>query len=129
MYVMRVTTNFEKDADGSVQAGLSDLKDSEISKPAIVITYRNVASLPATRVDDFPSVSAALEFVRKVEPTCPRQSLGGRSPEPTPTWQEHLQWLHEMGLRSAAEGDQPMPYWAKEDANTKEIFVVDQKGK
>jgi hypothetical protein len=34
-----------------------------------------------------------------------------------------------MGLRSAAEGDQPMPYWAKEDANTKEIFVVDQKGK
>jgi hypothetical protein len=73
----------------------------------LLITYRNVPSLPAIRGDSFESIENAIEYVKKVEPTCPRVSLDGRPPEPTPSWGEHLEWLHRLGLRSVAEGDQP----------------------
>jgi len=125
---MRITTDFDKKDDGLVQASYFNLDTSDTSKPAIVITYRNVATLPATRVDDFPTVSEALQYIRKIEPTCPRISLDGKSLEPTPTWQEHLSWLHERGLRSATEGNLPMPDWAKDDATAKEMFIVNPKG-
>jgi len=77
----------------------------------LLITYRNVPSLPAVRSDTFDSFEEAVEYVKKVEPTCPRVSLGGESPTPTPSWEEHLEWLHRQQSRSAAEGDQPQPDW------------------
>ena len=49
MYVMRVTTDFEKNHDGSVQAAYTAAEASEACKPTLVITYRNVPSLPAKR--------------------------------------------------------------------------------
>lgn len=125
MYVMRVTTDFRKNYDDdSVQAAFTIPEASESLKAALVITYRNVPSLPAIRVDNFPTTQEALAYIRGVEPNCPRVSLGGQSPEPTPSWQEHLSWLHEHGLKSAAEGDAPMPDWAKDDPTARESFTI-----
>jgi hypothetical protein len=84
MYVMRVTSNFTKDADGAVTVPMCVQGGSDLSKPVVLITYRNTPNLPAMRVDDFPSGREAIDYIMRVEPTCPRVSLGGRPPEPTP---------------------------------------------
>jgi hypothetical protein len=121
MFVMRITTDFEIDADGGVVARYSGI---EPHRRAILITYRNVESLPGWRVDAFPTAAAAIAYVKENEPACPRLSLGGRSPDPTPSWQEHLDWLHERGLRSAAEGDCPKPDWARNNPTAFESFQL-----
>jgi hypothetical protein len=82
------------------------------SNSTILVTYRNVPSLPPVRSDEFDTLEKAIQYVKEIEPTCPRVSLNGNSPRPTPSWQEHLDWLHELGLQSAAEGYQPRPTWA-----------------
>jgi hypothetical protein len=114
MYVMRIT----RGATRQVEAGSQPLTETLTGPPpseggwtpaVLLITYRNVPSLPAVRSDTFNTFEKALEYVKKVEPTCPRVSLAGRSPIPTPSWEEHLAWLHRQQLRSAAEGDQPQP--------------------
>ena len=78
-----------------------------------LVTYRNVLSLPAIRFDQFPNMDAAEDYIKLTEPTCPRISLGGKPLVPTPTWEEHLNWLHANGLRSVLEGDNPIPEWAR----------------
>ena len=128
MYVMRITSDFDKDDNGSVEAAFGHVEASDNLKPALVITYRNVPSLPAIRVDEFPTVLDAVEYIKTLEPTCPRVSLGGKSPEPTPSWQEHLSWLHERGLKSAAQGNAPMPDWAKGNPTAREMFMLTPKG-
>ena len=116
MYVMRIT----RGATRQVEAGPQPLTETITGPPpaergwtpsVLLITYRNVPSLPAVRSDTFDSFEEAVEYVKKVEPTCPRVSLGGESPTPTPSWEEHLEWLHRQQSRSAAEGDQPQPDW------------------
>jgi hypothetical protein len=128
MYVMRITTDFHKDDGGAVQAAFTQVENSETLKPALVITYRNVPSLPAVRVDDFPTTIEALEYIKRVEPTCPRVSLGGHSPVPTPSWQEHQRWLLERALKSAVAGNAPMPDWAKDNPTARESFLITPKG-
>ena len=120
--VMRIAASFTKEADGAVTVSLSAETDIDADKPVVLVTYRNLLNLPAVRVDDFPSLSAAIDYIRQVEPTCPRVSLGGLSPQPTPSWQEHLKWLHEQELRSAAEGDAPIPNWVDEKSNPREMI-------
>jgi hypothetical protein len=127
MYVMRITSNFTKDADGAVTVPMRIEGGSDLSKPVVLITYRNTPNLPAVRVDDFPSGREAIDYIMRVEPTCPRVSLGGRPMEPTPTWQEHLGWLHVQGLTSAAEGDAPIPHCVEGESNPRETFMVAQK--
>jgi hypothetical protein len=109
MFVLRITSEFTKESDGSIIAALRPDGDDDSAKPVVLITYRNTPSRPAIRVVDFPSRGDALAYVMRVEPTCPRITLEGRSPEPAPSWQEHLDWLHGLGLTSAAEGDVVLP--------------------
>jgi hypothetical protein len=127
MYVMRIASNFTKDADGAVTVPMSVEGGSDLSKPVVLITYRNTPNLPAVRVDEFCSGREAIDYIMRVEPTCPRVSLGGRAPEPTPTWQEHLDWLHGQGMTSAAEGDAPIPHWVEGENNPRETFMVAAK--
>ena len=63
-----------------------------------VITRRNVHGYPPTRTDDFASRDEAIAFVKRLAPTTPRVSLGGASPEPTPSWEEHQDWLVSIGV-------------------------------
>jgi hypothetical protein len=127
VFVMRVASNFTKEADGSVTVALSAEPEIDPNSPVVLVTYRNLPSLPAFRVDNFPSLSAAIAYIKRVEPTGPRVSLGGRSPEPTPPWQEHLEWLHGQGLQSAAEGDAPLPHWVDGKNNPRETFIIGPK--
>lgn len=113
MYVMRISSNFEKSDGRLISAPIREDAPEEIDGPVLLITYRNTYSLPAVRTDEFATISEALSYIRRVEPTYPRISLGGKANLPTPTWEAHLEWLHSGGLKSAAEGDCPLPLWVK----------------
>jgi hypothetical protein len=57
-----------------------------------VTTRRNVKGFPPRRVDDFDTQEEAIAYLKKVEPSTPRISLGGASPSPEPTYDEYLAW-------------------------------------
>jgi hypothetical protein len=113
MYVMRLSADFVTAADGSITINGRDFSLKSRTQSVALVTYRNNIQLTAVRVDQFENIDAAEQYIIDIEPTCPRLSLGGRSPEPTPTWNEHLEWLHSQGLISVLEGDNPIPDWTK----------------
>ena len=57
-----------------------------------VITRRNVKGFPPWRVDDFETKEEAINYIKGVESSAPRISLGGNSPSPEPTYEEFLSW-------------------------------------
>jgi len=113
MYVMQITVGSTR-SSGELEEAITgrELSSHGWSETVLLLTYRNVPSLPAVRSDSFDSLEEAIEYVKSVEPTCPRVSLGGRPPQPTPSWEEHLDWLRERGLESTADGAQPRTDWA-----------------
>ncbi len=113
MYVMRISSNFEKSNSQVISTPIRPDIPGDIDGPVLLITYRNTHSLPAVRTDEFATIGEALSYIQRVEPTCPRISLGGKASLPTPTWEAHLEWLRSEGLKSAAEGDCPVPHWVK----------------
>ena len=127
MFAMRLTSDFEKSASGKISASMRPCSVLNTLKPVVLITYRNTHELPAIRVDEFGTYEDAVNYIRRVEPSCPRLSLQGKSPDPTPTWEAHLEWLHVSGLKSALEGDFPLPDWVSAKSNTREIFSIKQK--
>ena len=68
-----------------------------------VTTRRNCDGFPPIRVDDFLSEEEAIAFIKRVEPTTPRISIGCCSPVPTPTYEEHCRQLHVEGVPSALQ--------------------------
>jgi hypothetical protein len=113
MYVMRLSADFQTSEDGSITICGRDFVLKSRSQPVVLITYRNTLQLPAVRVDPFSNMNAAEKYIRTFEPTCPRLTLSGQSPDPIPSWEEHLTWLHENRLLSVLEGDNPVPEWTK----------------
>lgn len=69
----------------------------------VVITRRNHEGFPPFKVDKFRSKEEALSFIRKIEPTTPRISLGGTSPEKPLSYQEYCDKLKELNIPSAIE--------------------------
>ena len=124
MYVMRITSNFTKDNDGTVIASLDPQVAVDKTGKVLLITYRNTHQLPATRVDEFASYEEVINYIQKVEPTCPRLSLNGVAPNPTPSWDEHLRWLHAMNLHSATEENFVISEWSNSSNNPREIFQL-----
>ncbi len=114
MYVMRISSNFQKSNDGVINASISQGRLRDLEGAVLLITYRNTHSLPAVRTDEFETMDDVLSYITRIEPTCPRVSLGGKAVSPTPSWESHLEWLHSEGLKSAAEGDCPAPHWIKD---------------
>lgn len=68
-----------------------------------VTTRRNVQGFPPRRVDDFKTKEAAISYLKQVEPSTPRISLGGHSPSPEPTYEEYLAWCKSEGILSSME--------------------------
>jgi len=68
-----------------------------------VITRRNHAGYPAFRVDKFESRKSAVEFIKKIEPTTPRISLGGNPPQTPLPYSEYCEQLKREGVPSALE--------------------------
>lgn len=114
MYVMRISSNAEKSNDGLISPSMRQDEAQDLVGPVVLITHRNTYQLPAVRADKFDTIDDALSYIRRVEPTCPRISLGGQAPLTTPSWEAHLAWLHSEGLKSAAEGDCPVPHWVRD---------------
>jgi hypothetical protein len=113
MYVMRLTADFIAGADGSISINGKEFILKNREESVGLITYRNIPQLPAVRFDKFSNMQEAETYIKNVEPTCPRVSLNGNGPNPAPTWEEHLEWLHSLGLKSVLEGDNPLPDWAR----------------
>ena len=111
MFVMRLSADFVTAADGSITINGRDFHLKSKNEHVALITYRNTLQLSAIRVDKFENMNAAEKYIMDIEPTCPRLSLDGRSPEPIPNWSEHLEWLHMNGLLSVLEGNNPLPDW------------------
>lgn len=68
-----------------------------------VITRRNHEGHPAFRVDEFESRKAAVEFIKRTEPTTPRISLVGKSPEIPLSYDEYCKQIKQDGVPSAME--------------------------
>ena len=64
-----------------------------------LVTYRNTAQYPATRVDHFDSPAEARSYLERVEPTVPRVSLEGRPSEETLTFDAWSTWKTANGLK------------------------------
>jgi hypothetical protein len=124
MYVMRISSDFKKSRPNSFSAPMSRENQLDKSGSILLITYRNIESLPAVRVDEFSSWEECVVYVKWHEPTCPRISLGGQSPNPTPSWQDHLSWLDSLNLSSVLDGDNPIPDWVQDSRQTHEFFQV-----
>ena len=108
MFVMRLSADFQTSADGSITINGRDFNLKSRSQAVALITYRNTLQLSAVRFDPFPNMDAAEEYIKKVETSCPRLSLNGKSPDPVPGWEEHLEWLNGNGLLSVLEGNNPI---------------------
>jgi hypothetical protein len=63
-----------------------------------IVACRNVRGSPPRRVDEFETQEDALAYLRQVEPSTPRISLGGQSPSPQPTYDEYLAWCWSQGI-------------------------------
>jgi len=68
-----------------------------------VTTRRNIDGFPPVRVDDFETKGKAVEFIQRIEPTTPRMSFGGKSPDNPVPYDEYVLRLHEAGIPSAME--------------------------
>jgi hypothetical protein len=63
-----------------------------------LVTYRNTARYPAVRVDNYDRLDQAQAYMRSVEPTVPRISLGGRPPRAPVSYDEFVRWKTENNL-------------------------------
>lgn len=68
-----------------------------------VTTRRNSKGFPPFRVDCFPALDEAKEFIARIEPTTPLISLGGKPPERPLSHAKYLLSLRAAGIPSALE--------------------------
>lgn len=64
-----------------------------------LVTYRNVPRYPAVRVDHFDTLEEAQAYIKKVEPTVPLISLGGKGPRVQLPYNEFVKWKTDNGFR------------------------------
>ena len=86
-----------------------------------VVARRNHEGFPPFKVDKFNSKEEALTFIRKIEPTTPLISLGGKSPEKPLSYEDYRNKLKEKNVPSAIE-----IYEQNKDVK-REIIVEDLK--
>ncbi len=64
-----------------------------------LVTYRNAARYFATRVDHFDFENEAKTYMKKVEPTVPLISLGGRSPHAPLPYDQFVKWKEKNNFK------------------------------
>lgn len=69
----------------------------------VVVTRRNHEGFPPFRVDKFGSKEEAFKYIKKIEPTTPLISLGGKPPEKPLSYEDYCVWLKGKGIPSAME--------------------------
>lgn len=68
-----------------------------------VVTRHNYQGFPPFRIDEFDSKEDAVSFIMKTEPSTPRISLGGNSPQIPISYEAYCQLLESEGLPSSLE--------------------------
>lgn len=71
-----------------------------------VTTRRNIKGFPPRRVDDFKTKEEAVSYLKEVEPSTPRISLHGKSPNPVPSYEEYLKWCDSEDIPSSMKINQ-----------------------
>lgn len=64
-----------------------------------LVTYRNTPRYTAARVDYFRSIEEAQSYIKKVEPTVPLISLGGKTPDIPLAYIKFLEWKAKSKLK------------------------------
>lgn len=106
LFVLDISTMHVRTVRDPVLGELEEATSSDTvdaSSKWSLTTRRNCPGYPPVRVDHFETMADLVEYVRKVEPSTPRRSLAGRPPDPTPTYDDYLEWLGENGLRGAVD--------------------------
>jgi hypothetical protein len=68
-----------------------------------VVTRYNYQGFSPFRVDEFDTREEAVEFIKKTEPSTPRISLGGNSPQIPISYEAHCQLLESEGIPTSLE--------------------------
>ena len=92
-------------------------KEGKEETQYLLLTYRNIPSLPAVRTDNFASEQEAMDYLKEVESAVPLVSNYGKPleiPEGVDRWEYWIAWLKENGLVSATTGFQHLPEYIKQ---------------
>lgn len=84
-----------------------------------VVTYRNVPSYPAVRVDCFDSEDEAIAYVRNIEPQVPLISLGSKQPSNPLPYDQFVSWKKGNNLKEYDYKNQ----YLYGGSNPKEVLV------
>jgi len=68
-----------------------------------VVRRCNYQGFPSFRVDEFDTKGEAVEFIKRTEPSTPRISLGGNSPQIPISYEAYCQLLESEGFPSSLE--------------------------
>lgn len=68
-----------------------------------VITRRNCKGFPPYRVDEFDTKEDAIAFIKRIEPTTPLISFGGKSPQIPLEYTAYCTELTNLGIPSSLE--------------------------
>lgn len=109
----------EKEEDGRQFTIYHDLAPDDATW--CVVTYTNTKKYEAVRIDEFNTKEEVEAYSRRVEPTCPLISLGGRPYFPTPTWEV---WSNLKAKHSLKEHDWREMYIGSNPSNPKELIFV-----
>lgn len=66
MYVMRISSDFKKSKPNSFSVPMSRENQLDKSGSILLITYRNIKSLPAVRVDEFSSWEECVVYIKSM---------------------------------------------------------------
>jgi hypothetical protein len=99
VFVMAVCRCTVSEVEGGVTETVIYHENAPADHIWAVVTYRNTCRYRCSRVDHFPSFSTASAYMRSVEPTVPRVSLGGASPGAPIPYEEFLAWKIAGGLQ------------------------------
>lgn len=88
LYVSKCTVSINDD----VEATTIYHEEAPENYKWCVVTYRNVARYPPTRVDCFDSEEEAIAYMQKVEPQVPLISLGCKPPRILLPYDQFVSW-------------------------------------
>lgn len=68
-----------------------------------ITTRRNVKGFPPRRSDTFQTKEEAIRYLKEVEPSTPRISLKGKSPNPPLSYEQHVNWCKSENIPTSME--------------------------
>lgn len=115
----------EEDQDGLISTKIYHNNEQLKKYVWCLVTYRNCRRYPAVRVDSFYEKESAMQYLRKIEPTVPLISLGGKSMDSPMSYEEYLNWKNNNNFKEYNWRE--MYSVSGIDGGESEIFFEDKK--